>query len=669
MDTFDEVAKAASEAKKRVRRDQTDARRQNSQKEADEARAKRNTRRSGSSVKQASSIYAGPGKPILRTSKIKTIQQVSASSNHIQRVDYEKTLNADPAKAHLNETLVGSGDLVADVRKRIGDRTVRKNAVVCIEVLLTASPQYFRPKHPDRAGTYNQTRLDKWKRESLRYLRKTFGDNLVSVVLHLDETSPHFHAHLVAVDFSKNPKGNLNAGMYLNGKEKMSGLQTGYHRFLYQNGIKLERGEIGSKAKHKSIRNYYGEVTAPLPKQKAYEVEKATVGARLSPEKYAQEEVDKALQQQRQNLNIAVKKARRFDQAASRRDDAVRSAESFRMMADRVRDLDLIDVVEALGATRDPQDKHKYKINGSSISINGDKFFDQSLQSGGGGAIDLVMHVNTTTLRQAVQWLSSEFGEQRALAATTAKAERDTKAIVKAPRTLMLPVRSKEQVHIDKMRDYLINERKLDAHLVEQLIARGDVYPAVKVGKNGRTFVNVVALSRGRNKQPGGAEIVGISGVKWKGLAKGSNKKLSVFSVGPKQPQRVVFVSSMIDAVSYHQLNQTHKAVSVAGEASPERIRELVSRYIHEVESVDNAFALGFDDDDVGRAAAEKIPEFEHLKLGHGCKDWNDLVKHLATRTESGVGLDAKTPSDALSVNQKGSEHHARKETGYKKTF
>ena len=56
-----------------------------------------------------------------------------------------------------NIRLIGEGDqqrLSDTVRQRIGEPTIRQNAVLWVEMLLTASPEYFRPDEPDKAGNY-----------------------------------------------------------------------------------------------------------------------------------------------------------------------------------------------------------------------------------------------------------------------------------------------------------------------------------------------------------------------------------------------------------------------------------------------------------------------------------------------------------------------------------
>ncbi|MEY2831873.1 MAG: hypothetical protein RLZZ574_1131, partial [Cyanobacteriota bacterium] len=83
------------------------------------------------------------------------------------------------------------------VRDRIGDQTIRKNAVLCVEMLLTASPEYFRPDNPSQAGYYEPERLADFQQAVHNWLDKEYGDRLVRAELHLDESTPHVHAYFV----------------------------------------------------------------------------------------------------------------------------------------------------------------------------------------------------------------------------------------------------------------------------------------------------------------------------------------------------------------------------------------------------------------------------------------------------------------------------------------
>src|SRR5215207_3894714 len=80
---------------------------------------------------------------ILRTAKIKTAGNAGALSDHLERT--MNTPNADPDLKHLNRRVIGTGDLKADIAERIGalNITPRKNAVLGVEFLMTASPEAF----------------------------------------------------------------------------------------------------------------------------------------------------------------------------------------------------------------------------------------------------------------------------------------------------------------------------------------------------------------------------------------------------------------------------------------------------------------------------------------------------------------------------------------------
>ena len=54
--------------------------------------------------------------------------------------------------------------------------------------------------HEDMMSIMNNGRLDDWCNDSLKWLQDTFGkENIVSVVLHMDEHTPHLHASIVPI--------------------------------------------------------------------------------------------------------------------------------------------------------------------------------------------------------------------------------------------------------------------------------------------------------------------------------------------------------------------------------------------------------------------------------------------------------------------------------------
>ena len=85
-------------------------------------------------------------------------------------------------------------------------------------------------------------------------------ENVVATSIHRDETTPHLVAYVVPID----PQGKLNAREFLGGRAKLSKMQTEFHSKVKDLG--LDRGLEGSKAEHKTIKEFYAELQEPLPK-------------------------------------------------------------------------------------------------------------------------------------------------------------------------------------------------------------------------------------------------------------------------------------------------------------------------------------------------------------------------------------------------------------------
>ena len=104
--------------------------------------------------------------------------ELGGSGQHTARE--RVTLNADPEKDNIRLIGVKDGlDLETTVRAFIGDQKIRKNAVLAVEVLLSASPEYFRPDAPTLAGVFDRDRLDEFSAASTKWLFERYGDKVV----------------------------------------------------------------------------------------------------------------------------------------------------------------------------------------------------------------------------------------------------------------------------------------------------------------------------------------------------------------------------------------------------------------------------------------------------------------------------------------------------------
>lgn len=186
---------------------------------------------------------------ILRTAKLKTIGNISGSLAHTYRTI--NTPNADPSRTHLNDnSLPSHADALLAIKDKLPEKK-RKNGVLCIEYLITASPDWEGWGTDKQAQYLNDARL---------WLEQRHGvDNVAMVGIQLDESTPHIVAYVVP----KDPKGKMNARYWLGGADKLTAMQTD---FADKVGAKygLERGVEGSQAKHQDVKRFYTQIQKPL---------------------------------------------------------------------------------------------------------------------------------------------------------------------------------------------------------------------------------------------------------------------------------------------------------------------------------------------------------------------------------------------------------------------
>ena len=202
---------------------------------------------------------------ILRTAKLKSFGEIGGSLIHTYRD--QPTPNADLARQDFNiHEFETREQAMNSIREAIPEKR-RKDAVLCIEHLITYSPD----------ANFSDEQANNYFIDAVQWLNAKYGQNNVrSVHVHNDETTPHMIAYVVPVDPDS---GRLNAKKWLGDRKKLSDMQTD---FANQVGEKhgLERGIRKSKANHKTIREYYSEVNTmknpdlpePLPKPNPYEL-------------------------------------------------------------------------------------------------------------------------------------------------------------------------------------------------------------------------------------------------------------------------------------------------------------------------------------------------------------------------------------------------------------
>lgn len=279
-------------------------------------------------------------------------------------------------------------------------------------------------------------------------------------------------------------------------------------------------------------------------------------------------------------------------------------------MADRVRNIPLNDVMALTGSIRDKYDKHKWHSSQGTISITCQKFMNWSLQTGGGGAIDLVIHLNRLDFQSAVIWLVDRFPACCPVVLSCAQSTGTS--------TFYPP--EKHNHNLPAVIHYLRHHRNIPMGLIKQLVLSGKLYADIRS--------NAVFLLLGKNKQVVGAELRGTSHKRWVGMAMNSDKNQGAFFVKATAANHIIVCESAIDAISYFAMHPHCLAISASG-SSPS------PKWLHNLVNSELEIFCGFDDDETGNRNADKMirffPKIKRLKpLKH---DWNDVLKSALNLT------------------------------------
>ena len=204
----------------------------------------------------------------------------AAMTAHIARTKIPT--NASPERTCLNEELVEFPEEVADRTEAINyrlehaglTRKIGTNQVRVIRVMLTGS-------HDAMKRIEEEGRLPEWYADNLAWLRETFGaENVVSAVVHRDESTPHIHAAVVPIVTGERRKARTAASETpckrhyrpksaarprLCADDVMSRVRLKQYQDTYAAAMSkygLERGIDGSEARHVTTQEFYRQAIA-----------------------------------------------------------------------------------------------------------------------------------------------------------------------------------------------------------------------------------------------------------------------------------------------------------------------------------------------------------------------------------------------------------------------
>jgi hypothetical protein len=263
------------------------------------------------------------------------------------------------------------------------------------------------------------------------------------------------------------------------------------------------------------------------------------------------------------------------------------------------------------GAVRDRHDRRRWHTERGPLSATGPKFINWHTGQGGGGAIDLVMHLAGVDFRAALAWLEEHMAVSR-VASGGASASRREPSPTEPAGGLRLPVR--EDRLLGQVREYLTQRRYLAGSLLESLMASGKLYADCRGNA-------VFVLVAGKAQRLVGAELRGTGPRVWRGMARGSRKDSGYFWIGASGSRDIILCESAIDAISCFQMHPQWICISTSGvRSNPTWLTGLLARGY--------GLYCGFDADVPGDAAAARMIALHPAvrRLRPSAHDWNDLL-------------------------------------------
>jgi hypothetical protein len=215
-----------------------------------------------------------PALAVLRFAKLRTLGKLAVASQH-------NTRTADSGLSHTTPPpdgpgvvwLEGQADAAAAWHERaaaVGLGKPRRDAVLAVECVMSASPSWFADATPDERA--------EWTSRSMEYARATFGAaNILQAVRHDDEETPHIHVLAIPLEQKERARAGrprkgregakrapalswgLNADRILGGPDKLRDHQTTYAAGLADLGIRRGRPKRDTEAQHKPAAVYRAE--------------------------------------------------------------------------------------------------------------------------------------------------------------------------------------------------------------------------------------------------------------------------------------------------------------------------------------------------------------------------------------------------------------------------
>lgn len=204
---------------------------------------------------------------IIRLAKTKSTAVHAAQYHNDRLPGVHSNPDIKPKLHELNQEFLAHGKYEDEIAERTKDlkRKVRKDAVVLVDGMMTASPEWFKDHSYDEAMAFFKDGLD--------FIQDRFGkENVFYFTVHRDETT--YHAHF---GFTPIKDGSLSWKKFFPNRQALTKFQDQFYenvssKYGMKRGTKREYGDPVKR--HKTVREFKAEKVKELDREIAERTER-----------------------------------------------------------------------------------------------------------------------------------------------------------------------------------------------------------------------------------------------------------------------------------------------------------------------------------------------------------------------------------------------------------
>lgn len=196
-------------------------------------------------------------------------QEVSPVEEENERDETYQASNPqiDSSRTHFNYHIIyPMKSYMEIINERLSElelkRKIRSDAILMNSFIVTSDGEYFKGLHPWEQREFF--------RDCAEFLSRKYGEeNMISAVVHMDETTPHMHLNFIPIN-----EGRLSSKSLFD-RQKLAQLQTELHESIGEKWG-LQRGKEGSQAKHLSTAEFKAKKIIESAEQREREIDEQT---------------------------------------------------------------------------------------------------------------------------------------------------------------------------------------------------------------------------------------------------------------------------------------------------------------------------------------------------------------------------------------------------------